>query len=142
LEERVAAVRRRLATAFDVDAAMVALSGADLVTLRLLEPEYVFAPLPVAKLREGIARAHVRAVRGKVLMSTRVVTPGVVWRWAHDVLEGWLPGFTDHEPGLGGQFRLRLLRQQRDERGLLVQVSTIHDHDPRVFRVGVEVEVA
>ncbi len=137
---RAAEIRRRLASCFDADAAMAALSYADLATLRELEPEYTFRPWPVTVLREKIAQAHVRMVRGKVLMSTQAVTTDVVRRWAETTLGEWFAGYTDFEETLGGQFRIRLLEPEPEHPDTLhAEIVTANGHDPRRFLLTVTV---
>ncbi len=123
-------VRRRLMTAFDFATAFVALCRADQEVLRALEADYVFMPGPYDNIRERIARAHVAAVRTKVPMSTQRVKPAAVLGWAAQALEAGLDGVTDHDPDLGGQYRVRLL--EAGPRAHL-EVTTLQGHDPREF---------
>ncbi len=136
--ERLARLKRRLATAFDIDAAMLALSGADMVTLRELEMQFTggrMRNMTEEELRCWLAGQHVARKRGKVLMSTRMVTSATVQRWALDVLQIWLPGYTDFDDLLGGQFKVRYMGPVgRSGKADRFEVSTIEGRDPRSFR--------
>lgn len=134
LAVRVDHTRRRLMLAFDFAAAFVALCRADRDVLRALEADYTFMPGPYENIRERIARAHVAAVRTKNPMTTRRVGHVAVQRWAAQALEAGLDGVTDHDPDLGGQYRVRLLTPGPRPH---LEVTTLHGHDPRRFALTV-----
>jgi hypothetical protein len=141
--ERLARLKRRLATAFHIDAAMVALSGADLVTLRELEMHFTggrMRAMSEEELRCWLAGQHVARKRGKVLMSTGMVTSATVQRWALDTLQIWLPGYTDFDEELGAQFKVKWLGPHgRSGKVDRFEVSTMEGRDPRAFRLTVAV---
>ncbi len=139
VEERAAYIRRRLSTAFDEEAALVALSPADTATLRLIEKDYTFLPGDVDTLRSRIASAHIEAVRARVQLSTRHVKAPIVRWWAQTVLAEFLPGHTDHDDRVGGQYVIRLV-EERSNGPDVYEVTTLLNADPRRFYVDVHVE--
>jgi hypothetical protein len=141
LQRRVARARRRLSTAFTVDAALTALSWEELDALREIESAYVSNPGPAATIRERIAEAHVRWTRLKAVSTTQAITTDTVGWWAQDILDLFLAGLTDGEPETGNQYRIELLRPaSAEDVGSLFEVSTVLKADPRQFRVTVVVE--
>lgn len=140
LEERVAYVRRRLATAFDHDAVLLALSRADLDVLRAIEMDYTVLPGPAGTLRTRIARSHAALVRAQAPRNTGRVGANDVVGWAQDVLALFLSGVSDPLPDKGGQYRVELVTAPPHPGAAAVyQVSTLQGHDPRRFLVAVGV---
>lgn len=139
----VVAVRRQLAGARTIEHAMLALSFADLATLREIERGYHSGPpVPAAEVREWIARTHadlvVSARKGAAVLNTQKVSAAHLLGWALDTLTEWLPGITDWHDEAGGQYRITQL-EDHSELGLVFEVSTLERHDPRRFRVTVAV---
>ncbi len=140
LDDRVAYIRRRLKTAFNEDAAFIALSPADTETLRVIEADYTFLPGDVDGLRGRIAKAHAEAVIAKVQLSTHHVTPAVLRWWAQQALAEFLPGHTDHDARVGGQYVVRLVEESSSHGPDVYEVTTILNGDPRRFLVDVTVK--
>ena len=137
LTERVASVRRRLATSFTLPSTLAVLSMADTSVLRELETEAGSVPGPVDTLRERVAAWHVNLVRRKVLMSTKGVTAEVMHRWAKECLAEWFTGVTDFDRQAGGQFRIRPIGAQDGQ--VQFEVVTFSGHDPRRFEISIDV---
>lgn len=137
---RLTQVRGLLSKATTVTDAMIALSGADLVTLRLLEADYFHHPGPASALRDRIARAHADYVREfeSQRNNTGQVTPQVVARWAGDTLAEWMRGYTDFDPDLGGQYRIAV--QDHCASTVVIDVETSMGFDRRRFRLTVAAE--
>ncbi len=69
-----------------------------------------------------------------------MVTSMTLQRWALDTLQIWLPGYTDFDDELGGQFHVAHLGAH-GRSGLVdrFEVSTMERRDPRRFRLTVSV---
>jgi hypothetical protein len=141
VEQRLALALRRLATAFDVDSAMAAMSTLDMAGLRDLELTFSDRyprRMSEEELRVALAEVHVKRKRGKQMLSTQPVTAGVFQRWALDTLQEWLAGYTDWDDELGGQFRITYLGN--DVLGEKYRVETADRRgDHREFRLAVAV---
>ncbi len=131
---RLTNARTRLAKATNLNEAMVALSEADLGTLREMESDFYHHPGPTGSLRQRIAKAHMRVVRqwkGR-LRDTGNVTTALVTEWVRATLAEWLPGYTDLTDA--GQFRIRFLDDN------VIEVVTVQGLAPRQFRIAVSVK--
>lgn len=139
-EFRLAEALRRLAGAGDMDTAMRALSLLDMTGLR--DVEYAFSNrhpkrLSEEDLRLFLAEQHVARIRGEPMTGTEVVTAQVFARFALDTLREWLPGYTDYDEALGGQFHISYLG--RDILGEKYRVETAEKRFGREFRLAVAV---
>ncbi len=144
LDERVAAVRQKLARANTRAATWLALTGADRETLRRIEVEYFHHPGPFDSIVRRIADGHLEAVArlGLQAASTAEVTPDIVALWAADTLADYLPGQTDFHMKRGGQFLIAAEQAARPEEGEcppVFTVTTVLGLDPRRFRVSISV---
>lgn len=146
LDERVTRARQALAGAKTEEAAMIALSDADLATLRVVEADYFHHPGPAGSLRARIARAHAHLARHwkQQMLSTVQATPELVAGWATETLVECLPGLTDFRADWGGQYRISQLStvDEQPGGGALFEVTTAQGLDPRRFRVRVAVDEA
>ncbi len=143
LPERVAQTQRRLATAFDLDAALVALSTADLAVLRELEHQMLgrFRAYDSSDdLRLVLAELHVKNKQGKKYVTTQMVNTDVVRVWATEALTEWFPGYTDFDDTLNAQFKVTHVGFHNDNPHVpRFEVSTVDGRDPRRFRMVISV---
>jgi hypothetical protein len=141
----VAALRASLTTVTSPEDALAILSFASVSTLREIEREFHLVPSAsesILRLRLALS-AYRRVSRGEAQrMDTSLVTPNVVRDWASCVLDEWLPGYTDFDEALGGQYHISRIKESGQSHGLaasLFQVSTADRQDPRAFVVGIGV---
>ena len=127
--DAVGALREALAEAKTFEDTMDILEDVDLDVLRILEEEFHFLPTPVAGLRERIAHAHLRRLASGELMDTAAVSARTVQSWAESTLEEWLPGYTDYDDRIGGQYKIRLMKDGT------YQVETTNGYGARQFHV-------
>lgn len=139
IEDRVAELRRMLSRSYTFDSTTVALAMADIATLRAIEPEYFHHPVPITHLRGKLAEAHMETVSSKQATTTRKVSPEVVHEWAEDALREAMPGYTDFDANLGGQYRIAELEHDSD--GVLFQVTTTDRLDPKQFIIRLDVQL-
>lgn len=138
IADRFQKLQRRLALAFDYAGAMAALRGADMPLLRRLEASYSSRrhEYGLRDLREFLAEEHVKIKRGRKMTSTHRVNGRAVQRWGLETMRLWLPGYTDFDDELGGQFRVDYLGLHGNRETVdRYRVSTPDRLDPRVFRL-------
>lgn len=142
LDERVTAVRAKLARCNTRSATWLAISGGAVDVLRVLEAEYYHHPGPRAGLVDRVVTGHLNAVAvlGTCSASTEAVRPEFVASWVMEALTDYLPGTTDFHMDRGGQFCVALDDGQEDGcRERVFTVTTVLGLDPRRFRVSVSV---
>lgn len=127
--DAVSALRQALVQATTYDQAMTILCGVDLDVLRILEEEFHYLPTPTTGLRERIAAAHIRRLERGDTLDTSAVTARTVAGWAEGTLQEWLPGYTDFDEKIGGQYKVT---QQTDG---TYMVETTHGYGQRRFHV-------
>ncbi len=138
LVDRVTRTRALLADAKTELDAMIALSEADIATLRELEAVYFHHPGLAATLRERIAGAHAEFARTwkSQALTTAQVTPDLFRRWAADTLSEWMPGHTDFREEEGGQYQITYLGAGR------FTVKTAQGFGGKTFQVRIDVTEA
>lgn len=138
-------LREELAHVKSPEEALTVLAFADLSALRAIEREFCMVPSATESiLRLRLALVACRRATGKDTMreGTTLVTSSVVRDWAIDTLDAWLPGYTDWDDDLGGQYHITRVKQAGHTRGMvadLFEVSTVDRKDPRQFIVAVGV---
>lgn len=145
LNERVTRAREALSVAETGYQAMIALSEADLPTLRAIELTYFHQPGPAANLRVRIADAHeqFRAAWKTQMLNTDKVTAAHVTSWAAETLRECLPGLTEFREDWGGQYQIAHVVDEGDPCDAAVyEVRTAQGFGLSRFRVCVSVTTA
>jgi hypothetical protein len=137
---RVAALRRALANAKDLDTALVTLAEAGTDALRKIEGEYFPGGIPfgITVLRERLAEETARrnGVQAKAT-GTSLVTAETVKGWLLGTLADAMPGYTDYDHAKGGSYRVSVAGPPAGTAtaGVLhLRVSTRDGADARLFR--------
>lgn len=137
--------RQQLRDVSTISQALTILSSLSNGQLRLIESDYTSHPGPTLTLRERVAQLAYVACRDRFTQThdTKLVTPAVVREWALSAVAEWLPGYTDFDERVGGQFQIRPIAVEGDPKApkaLIFRVKTFNDEDPKDFRVAVTVD--